>query len=205
MLIEQARALARTGMKKHLRVLPMYAGLPSPEQLKVFERVPHTVRKVSSCVCLSSHRPEGCLQHTGIFISSHHGTVANAALREAFYISHQCLSAFKLGGNQERVPCLPFSSLIIPRHVSSRSPVCLINSAVFKCLHITLYLSSLSYSFLHSELLYFYLFLSFCDLKVHGCFLPVMKKLVTEWASAIFSSKEQVQTCLILVGRKALF
>uniref|UniRef100_A0A8D2N0M5 RNA helicase n=1 Tax=Zonotrichia albicollis TaxID=44394 RepID=A0A8D2N0M5_ZONAL len=46
MLIEQARALARTGMKKHLRVLPMYAGLPSPEQLKVFERVPHTVRKV---------------------------------------------------------------------------------------------------------------------------------------------------------------
>lgn len=65
MLIEQARALARTGMKKHLRVLPMYAGLPSPEQLKVFERVPHTVRKVSSCVCLSSHCPEGCLQHTG--------------------------------------------------------------------------------------------------------------------------------------------
>uniref|UniRef100_A0A8C5IIY8 RNA helicase n=1 Tax=Junco hyemalis TaxID=40217 RepID=A0A8C5IIY8_JUNHY len=50
MLIEQARALARTGMKKHLRVLPMYAGLPSPEQLKVFERVPHTVRKVSCCV-----------------------------------------------------------------------------------------------------------------------------------------------------------
>ncbi|NXU60663.1 DHX35 helicase, partial [Horornis vulcanius] len=46
MLVEQARALARTGMKKHLRVLPMYAGLPSPEQLKVFERVPHTVRKV---------------------------------------------------------------------------------------------------------------------------------------------------------------
>ncbi|XP_027243070.1 probable ATP-dependent RNA helicase DHX35 isoform X4 [Cricetulus griseus] len=46
MLIEQARALARTGMKKHLRVLPMYAGLPSFEQMKVFERVSHSVRKV---------------------------------------------------------------------------------------------------------------------------------------------------------------
>uniref|UniRef100_A0A8B9FYI1 Probable ATP-dependent RNA helicase DHX35 n=1 Tax=Amazona collaria TaxID=241587 RepID=A0A8B9FYI1_9PSIT len=46
MLIEQARALSRTGMKKHLRVLPMYAGLPSPEQMKVFERVSHNVRKV---------------------------------------------------------------------------------------------------------------------------------------------------------------
>ncbi|XP_050763515.1 probable ATP-dependent RNA helicase DHX35 isoform X3 [Gymnogyps californianus] len=46
MLIEQARALSRTGMKKHLRVLPMYAGLPSPDQMKVFERVSHSVRKV---------------------------------------------------------------------------------------------------------------------------------------------------------------
>ncbi|XP_058431413.1 probable ATP-dependent RNA helicase DHX35 isoform X2 [Marmota monax] len=46
MLIEQARALARTGMKKHLRVLPMYAGLPSFEQMKVFERVSRSVRKV---------------------------------------------------------------------------------------------------------------------------------------------------------------
>ncbi|XP_021039250.1 probable ATP-dependent RNA helicase DHX35 isoform X1 [Mus caroli] len=46
MLMEQARALARTGMKKHLRVLPMYAGLPSFEQMKVFERVSHSVRKV---------------------------------------------------------------------------------------------------------------------------------------------------------------
>lgn len=71
MLIEQARALARTGMKKHLRVLPMYAGLPSPEQLKVFERVPHTVRKVSSCVCLHFHHPEGCLQHTGCIYELH--------------------------------------------------------------------------------------------------------------------------------------
>ncbi|XP_043351661.1 probable ATP-dependent RNA helicase DHX35 isoform X1 [Dermochelys coriacea] len=46
MLIEQARVLSRSGMKKHLRVLPMYAGLPSSEQMKVFERVSHSVRKV---------------------------------------------------------------------------------------------------------------------------------------------------------------
>uniref|UniRef100_A0A8B9V7K3 RNA helicase n=1 Tax=Anas zonorhyncha TaxID=75864 RepID=A0A8B9V7K3_9AVES len=46
MLIEQARALSRTGMKRHLRVLPMYAGLPYPEQMKVFERVSRNVRKV---------------------------------------------------------------------------------------------------------------------------------------------------------------
>ncbi|XP_014441642.1 probable ATP-dependent RNA helicase DHX35 [Tupaia chinensis] len=46
MLIEQARALARTGMKRHLRVLPMYAGLPSFEQMKVFKRVSRSVRKV---------------------------------------------------------------------------------------------------------------------------------------------------------------
>lgn len=46
MLMEQARALARTGMKKHLRILPMYAGLPAFEQMKVFERVSHSVRKV---------------------------------------------------------------------------------------------------------------------------------------------------------------
>ncbi|XP_058535533.1 probable ATP-dependent RNA helicase DHX35 isoform X1 [Ochotona princeps] len=46
MLMEEARALARTGMKKHLRVLPMYAGLPSFEQMKVFERVSRSVRKV---------------------------------------------------------------------------------------------------------------------------------------------------------------
>ncbi|XP_058143069.1 probable ATP-dependent RNA helicase DHX35 isoform X2 [Dasypus novemcinctus] len=46
MLIEQARALARTGMKRHLRVLPMYAGLPSFEQMKVFERTSRSVRKV---------------------------------------------------------------------------------------------------------------------------------------------------------------
>ncbi|KAM8774926.1 putative ATP-dependent RNA helicase DHX35 [Rhynchonycteris naso] len=46
MLIEQARALGRTGMKRPLRVLPMYAGLPSFEQMKVFERVSRSVRKV---------------------------------------------------------------------------------------------------------------------------------------------------------------
>lgn len=46
MLIEQARVLARTGMKRHLRVLPMYAGLPATEQMKVFERVSPNVRKV---------------------------------------------------------------------------------------------------------------------------------------------------------------
>ncbi|XP_077024747.1 putative ATP-dependent RNA helicase DHX35 isoform X2 [Tamandua tetradactyla] len=46
LLIEQARALARTGMKRHLRVLPMYAGLPSFEQMKVFERMSRSVRKV---------------------------------------------------------------------------------------------------------------------------------------------------------------
>ncbi|NXB80271.1 DHX35 helicase, partial [Donacobius atricapilla] len=66
MLIEQARALARSGMKKHLRVLPMYAGLPSPEQLKVFERVPHTVRKVSSCL---SQSPEDTQVAFGRFTS----------------------------------------------------------------------------------------------------------------------------------------
>lgn len=47
MLVEQARSLSRYGMKKHLRVLPMYAGLPYAEQMKVFERVPPTVRKVN--------------------------------------------------------------------------------------------------------------------------------------------------------------
>uniref|UniRef100_A0A4W4FTD6 Probable ATP-dependent RNA helicase DHX35 n=1 Tax=Electrophorus electricus TaxID=8005 RepID=A0A4W4FTD6_ELEEL len=46
MLQEQARTLSRHGLKKHLRVLPMYAGLPYSEQMRVFERVPPTVRKV---------------------------------------------------------------------------------------------------------------------------------------------------------------
>uniref|UniRef100_A0A4W3JJF1 Probable ATP-dependent RNA helicase DHX35 n=2 Tax=Callorhinchus milii TaxID=7868 RepID=A0A4W3JJF1_CALMI len=46
MLVEQARALSRSGLKKHLRVLPMYAGLPASDQMKVFERVSHNCRKV---------------------------------------------------------------------------------------------------------------------------------------------------------------
>lgn len=47
LLQEQARSLSRYGMKKHLRVMPMYAGLPYAEQMKVFERAPPTVRKVN--------------------------------------------------------------------------------------------------------------------------------------------------------------
>lgn len=46
LLQEQARALSRYGMKKHLRILPMYSGLPYAEQMKVFERAPSSVRKV---------------------------------------------------------------------------------------------------------------------------------------------------------------
>ncbi|XP_016332269.1 probable ATP-dependent RNA helicase DHX35 [Sinocyclocheilus anshuiensis] len=46
MLQEQARTLSRYGMKKHLCVLPMYAGLPYNEQMRVFERMSPTVRKV---------------------------------------------------------------------------------------------------------------------------------------------------------------
>uniref|UniRef100_A0A8C5CLJ4 DEAH-box helicase 35 n=1 Tax=Gadus morhua TaxID=8049 RepID=A0A8C5CLJ4_GADMO len=46
LLQEQARSLSRYGMKKYLRVMPMYAGLPYAEQMKVFERAPPTVRKV---------------------------------------------------------------------------------------------------------------------------------------------------------------
>lgn len=48
LLQEQARSLSRHGMKKHLRVLPMYSGLPYADQMKVFERVPHSVRKVNN-------------------------------------------------------------------------------------------------------------------------------------------------------------
>uniref|UniRef100_A0A3B5KEU0 RNA helicase n=1 Tax=Takifugu rubripes TaxID=31033 RepID=A0A3B5KEU0_TAKRU len=46
LLQEQARTLSKHGMKKHLRILPMYSGLPYPDQMKVFERVPPSVRKV---------------------------------------------------------------------------------------------------------------------------------------------------------------
>lgn len=52
LLQEQARSLSRYGMKKHLRILPMYSGLPYAEQMKVFERAPSSVRKVSE-VCIS--------------------------------------------------------------------------------------------------------------------------------------------------------
>ena len=48
LLQEQARSLSRYGMKKYLRVMPMYAGLPYAEQMKVFERAPPTVRKVNA-------------------------------------------------------------------------------------------------------------------------------------------------------------
>lgn len=47
LLQDEARSLARYGMKKHLRILPMYSGLPYAEQMKVFERAPSSVRKVS--------------------------------------------------------------------------------------------------------------------------------------------------------------
>uniref|UniRef100_A0A672HAF1 Probable ATP-dependent RNA helicase DHX35 n=1 Tax=Salarias fasciatus TaxID=181472 RepID=A0A672HAF1_SALFA len=46
LLQEQARSLSRYGMKKHLRILPMYSGLPYAEQMRVFERVPASVRKI---------------------------------------------------------------------------------------------------------------------------------------------------------------
>ena len=79
MLIEQARALSRTGMKKHLRVLPMYAGLPSPDQMKVFERVSHSVRKVR-LLCTSQFLPPRRVSalHRLYISGSHHETIANA-------------------------------------------------------------------------------------------------------------------------------
>uniref|UniRef100_A0A8D3A7L7 RNA helicase n=1 Tax=Scophthalmus maximus TaxID=52904 RepID=A0A8D3A7L7_SCOMX len=46
LLQDQARSLSRYGMKKHLRILPMYSGLPYADQMKVFERPPSSVRKV---------------------------------------------------------------------------------------------------------------------------------------------------------------
>ena len=54
LLQEQARTLSRYGMKKHLRILPMYSGLPYAEQMKVFERAPSSVRKVNVLVCLDA-------------------------------------------------------------------------------------------------------------------------------------------------------
>ncbi|XP_047439691.1 probable ATP-dependent RNA helicase DHX35 [Mugil cephalus] len=46
LLQDQARTLSRYGMKKHLRILPMYSGLPYADQMKVFERAPSSVRKI---------------------------------------------------------------------------------------------------------------------------------------------------------------
>ncbi|MEQ2178185.1 hypothetical protein GOODEAATRI_011269, partial [Goodea atripinnis] len=46
LLQDHARSLSRYGMKKHLRILPMYSGLPYADQMKVFERAPSTVRKI---------------------------------------------------------------------------------------------------------------------------------------------------------------
>lgn len=57
LLQEQARSLSRHGLKKHLRVLPMYSGLPYADQMKVFERVPHSVRKVLEAVPVTSCFP----------------------------------------------------------------------------------------------------------------------------------------------------
>lgn len=56
LLQEQARSLSRHGMKKHLRVLPMYSGLPYADQMKVFERVPHSVRKVHNVFAHLPHQ-----------------------------------------------------------------------------------------------------------------------------------------------------
>lgn len=54
-LQDQARSLSRYGMKKHLRILPMYSGLPYAEQMKVFERVPSSVRKVNAVAFVIVH------------------------------------------------------------------------------------------------------------------------------------------------------
>lgn len=58
LLQDQARTLSRYGMKKHLRILPMYSGLPYADQMKVFERAPSSVRKVAVLLFLY------CLHHT---------------------------------------------------------------------------------------------------------------------------------------------
>lgn len=158
MLIEQARALSRTGMKKHLRVLPMYAGLPSPEQMKVFERVSHSVRKVRLSPVSQFLPPRRVSASHRLYISgSHHETTANT-YRGRLSASPNTACQFQTV-NQEHVLWLPFASLISLKHVSSNSPVYLINFSVFKSLHTALYLSVSSCSFLRSEVLYFYLFL----------------------------------------------
>lgn len=62
LLQEQARSLSRHGLKKHLRVLPMYSGLPYADQLKVFERVPHSVRKVNLTHSTTFDKKCGCFK-----------------------------------------------------------------------------------------------------------------------------------------------
>lgn len=61
LLQEQARTLSRYGMKKHLRILPMYSGLPYADQMKVFERAPSSVRKVSKPHCFHACK-EKCMK-----------------------------------------------------------------------------------------------------------------------------------------------
>lgn len=61
LLQEQARTLSRYGMKKHLRILPMYSGLPYADQMKVFERAPSSVRKVSKPQCFHACK-EKCMK-----------------------------------------------------------------------------------------------------------------------------------------------
>jgi len=158
MLIEQARALSRTGMKKHLRVLPMYAGLPSPEQMKVFERVSRSVRKVR-LLCRSqflSPRRASALPRS--YISGHIMRILQT-LTEGDSLPLLTLPVSFQTVNQEYVLWLPFSSLISPRRVSSNFPVYFISLSILRSLRTTLSLSTSSCSCLHSEVLYFYQFL----------------------------------------------
>lgn len=153
MLIEQARALSRTGMKKHLRVLPMYAGLPSPDQMKVFERVSHSVRKVR-LLHISQFLPTRrvtALYRLNIS-GSHHETLANTSKGDFLHLLTLPISFQTV--NQEHVPWVPFSSLISPRPVI-QTPVHLISFSIFKSLRTALYLATSTCSFLYSEVFYF--------------------------------------------------
>lgn len=46
MTVERARAAAANGMKKYLKVMPMYSTLPIHEQIKIFEKTSKIARKV---------------------------------------------------------------------------------------------------------------------------------------------------------------
>lgn len=73
LLQDQARTLSRYGMKKHLRILPMYSGLPYADQMKVFERVPSSVRKVKIlflCVYMDNPRCKSGEKCSRIIIST---------------------------------------------------------------------------------------------------------------------------------------